>query len=218
MTAHYYIESDGRIYLVADAGRLRLPREGEALPFAVRVKRRLRVSGEEVVVAEPEVAAPPPDWPWKDEIQSMAGVDGLAKASVHKTMIRVVAKGAFLRGSLPSAEVLLVMPERGFFADRWSLPGGYVDYGESPEACVVREIREELGVACRVDGHMGTESGVVESGLHFISFLFRGTLLSERFCLKKDEIRDAAWFKLDDAIREVGSTLTGRGLALLRKG
>ena len=36
-------------------------------------------------------------------------------------------------------------------AGRWELPGGKVDAGESPDAALVREIREELGCAVNVD-------------------------------------------------------------------
>jgi len=38
------------------------------------------------------------------------------------------------------------------YKGEWDLPGGVVDPKESPAACVVREISEELGVAVGVDG------------------------------------------------------------------
>jgi 8-oxo-dGTP diphosphatase len=39
---------------------------------------------------------------------------------------------------------------------RWSLPGGAIEAGESPEAACVREVREETGVDVRIDHLVGT--------------------------------------------------------------
>lgn len=37
---------------------------------------------------------------------------------------------------------------------KWEFPGGKVDVGESPEACIVREIQEELLIDIRVLGSL----------------------------------------------------------------
>ncbi|HVL88398.1 MAG TPA: NUDIX domain-containing protein [Candidatus Thermoplasmatota archaeon] len=214
--ARMHIEYDGRLYLVPDGnGRLRLPIEGESLPFPVKESRRGLVEGTPVVFAHPVLDRAPESWPWKDDVHGRTDVEELAKATVHRTMIRVVAKVALTKGPANAPDVLLVEPRQGFFEGRWSLPGGYVDYGESPAECIVREIEEELGVPCEVERYVSMESGVVPSGVHFLSVLFRGRLHSEDFRLKEDEIARVAWFPLEDAVRHVGGSLTGRGLARL---
>src|SRR5438876_11981102 len=42
--------------------------------------------------------------------------------------------------------VVLLKNER----DEWELPGGKLELGETPEACVVREIEEVLGLGVRI--------------------------------------------------------------------
>ncbi|SDD55807.1 NUDIX domain-containing protein [Actinokineospora iranica] len=52
---------------------------------------------------------------------------------------RLAAGALFVRND----QVLLV---RKTYGNRWDIPGGYVDRGESPAAACEREVREELGL------------------------------------------------------------------------
>ena len=50
----------------------------------------------------------------------------------------------------PAARVLLVKRRFEPLAGQWSLPGGAVDVGETLQACVIREMREETGLEVEV--------------------------------------------------------------------
>jgi ADP-ribose pyrophosphatase YjhB (NUDIX family) len=52
-----------------------------------------------------------------------------------------------VRGVVFRAESILLVRERS--NGKWTLPGGWVDVGESPSEAVVREVREESGYATR---------------------------------------------------------------------
>ncbi len=48
-------------------------------------------------------------------------------------------------------KILLCQRKSGALAGKWEFPGGKIENGESPEECLVREIREELDVEIEVE-------------------------------------------------------------------
>ncbi|TAJ13823.1 (deoxy)nucleoside triphosphate pyrophosphohydrolase [Marinilabiliaceae bacterium JC017] len=51
----------------------------------------------------------------------------------------------------------LLVARRGFQMDqagKWEFPGGKVKAGESDEACLIRELKEELGVIVAIDSKL----------------------------------------------------------------
>ena len=54
---------------------------------------------------------------------------------------RTVVKGLFVKDGK-----ILLTKEAPHLADKWELPGGGLDFGEDPHACLVREIKEELNL------------------------------------------------------------------------
>jgi 8-oxo-dGTP diphosphatase len=55
-------------------------------------------------------------------------------------------------------EILLIKRKYPPFQDHWALPGGFVEYGETTEAAVMREFSEETGLSTRVDRLIGVYS------------------------------------------------------------
>jgi mutator protein MutT len=55
-----------------------------------------------------------------------------------------------------SGKILVARRKEGaFLGNYWELPGGGMQDGESPEECVVREVREETGLDVRPEAHVG---------------------------------------------------------------
>ena len=52
-------------------------------------------------------------------------------------------------------EVFATQRGYGDYKDWWEIPGGKIESGETPEACIEREIREELATQVRAERVLG---------------------------------------------------------------
>jgi 8-oxo-dGTP pyrophosphatase MutT (NUDIX family) len=90
--------------------------------------------------------------------------------------------------------VLLVRHAYG--KERWSLPGGEVDPGESPAEAAVREAREEAGVEVELDHLIGVY--YLRSRKNGLRFMFAARIVTgEPSAADANEIAEIGWFSPD---------------------
>ncbi|MCM2281768.1 MAG: (deoxy)nucleoside triphosphate pyrophosphohydrolase [Bdellovibrionaceae bacterium] len=72
-------------------------------------------------------------------------------------------------------------PDSTFEALKWEFPGGKLEAGETPEACLVREIKEELDLEIAVKDFVGLSSHVYRAdpgeALHIVLLCYRCALV-----------------------------------------
>jgi 8-oxo-dGTP diphosphatase len=90
--------------------------------------------------------------------------------------------------------------------DKWTMPGGTLDFGESLTHCATREVLEETGLQIRITGLIGTYTDphvliAYSDGEVRQEFTFVYAAEIESGSLKiDDESKEAAWVPLKSAI------------------
>jgi len=192
-----FAETDGKVYLVKDDGELRFPRAGEPLPFKTENVSTMRLKGEDVVMVRPLLDRHPEEWMWRDDALERPDVDSVVKNAIYMMMMRCVAELAVVEGD----KVLMVKAKRGFSKGYWNLPGGFMQYGETPEVACAREVTEETGVDVAIESPVGVYvSTFPDKPAYTLGFVFQGRVLSKNFHPKADEIEKVDWQTFDHGL------------------
>ena len=73
-------------------------------------------------------------------------------------MKQITVSGAVILRTNPKTnkkEIFATQRGYGDYKDGWEIPGGKLEPGETPEACIVREIREELATEIKAEKILG---------------------------------------------------------------
>jgi 8-oxo-dGTP pyrophosphatase MutT (NUDIX family) len=113
------------------------------------------------------------------------------------------AGGVVVKRAGTRVQVLLIKP-RG--RDRWQLPKGNIDTGESPDESAVREVREEGGVDAEILSPLEPVTFFYQMGgqkfvktVEFYLMLFRSGSPADH----DDEVDDARWFPAEQAVETI---------------
>lgn len=122
-----------------------------------------------------------------------------------KKIQKVIVKGVITRGRY----ILLLKDRRGY----WDLPGGKLEFGETPEECLEREIREEIGPGANIEigGLTCIQTIILNSGdlkekpelRHYLVLVYKGRMVqfNDKDVPQDKKITDRRWVSLGDLIK-----------------
>lgn len=139
-------------------------------------------------------------------------------------MIRETRTGAY-GICITNGTILVIHKAKGPYKGRYDLPGGGVEFGESPAEAVVREFLEETGTTVVVKEIVGafsrvskfvSDTGTQMVELHHMGFLYMVTQIEPGSPVKTDpdglDSLGAVWLPLADVSPAMISPLVAEGL------
>lgn len=89
--------------------------------------------------------------------------------------------------------------EHSEFMNCWNFPGGGIEFGESPEKAVVRELKEELGIDTFIHHIIPKVFSTVRSHWHGLLICFVCTMKQYNSSIVLNhEANQYGWFSLDE--------------------
>lgn len=122
-----------------------------------------------------------------------------------------------------NGEWLVVKKKYGGLKGAWSFPAGFVEGTETADQAAVREVKEETGLDCSLEGMVGFRTGVLNGEIsdNMVIFLLRPISDNQLLIPQEKEIAEVAWktpFELKEApnasmmIKEIAERAIESGL------
>ena len=95
-------------------------------------------------------------------------------------------------------KILLLLRKKAPEAGCWTIPGGKVEFGETVEEAILREVKEELGVEGRIIAPLGVTNHILkEEKTHFVAPRFLVEILEEPENKEPLSHEEMKWFPVD---------------------
>lgn len=103
---------------------------------------------------------------------------------------------------------LVVKKRYGGLKGSWSLPAGFVEEGETADQAVIREVLEETGIQCNVQGLLGLRTGVIRESIsdNMLVFLL-SPLANQEVKVQESELYEASFIEADVLLKDKDSSV-----------
>jgi len=116
------------------------------------------------------------------------------KIDAHKRQVCLDCGFIYYQNPTPAAAAIilidgkLVLVKRKYepFAGLWSLPSGFMEYGESAQECAAREAKEETNLKIKTGPLVGVYSGVDDPRCHVILVVYQGQAMTSNMVAGDD--------------------------------
>jgi 8-oxo-dGTP diphosphatase len=122
----------------------------------------------------------------------------LADPPTPQSVIR--AAGGILQRTTPDGEEVMLVYRRRY--SDWSLPKGKLNTGESFPEAALREVEEETGCIAQLGEYAGEVTYDVGGAAKVVRF-WRMSPVEQHPIEEQDEVAEAAWFRMPDAIQKL---------------
>jgi 8-oxo-dGTP diphosphatase len=109
-------------------------------------------------------------------------------------VVRLTVDGVIVE----EGKILLIKRGNEPYKGLWALPGGFVEYGETTEKAVVREVKEETGLLCNIVKLVGVYSDPDRDPRgHTVSVVYMLKVSTGHISAGDDAVK-ACWFPVDE--------------------
>jgi len=109
-------------------------------------------------------------------------------------------------------ELLMVKRKYDPRAGAWCLPAGFMEYGETPERCALRELKEETGLSGSLGKLFGVYTGTDDPRVRAVLILYAAERAGGRLKPGDDAI-EARFFPLKELPRPIAFAAHRQALA-----
>ena len=114
---------------------------------------------------------------------------------------------------LRDKKILLLLRNKSPESGCWTIPGGKVEFGETVEEAILREVQEEIGTEGRIIAPLGVTNHILkEEGIHYVSPRFLISIIGEPKNMEPASHSEMKWFPINDLPENVTMT-TQKALA-----
>ncbi|MDF0727420.1 NUDIX hydrolase [Cytobacillus sp. S13-E01] len=105
-------------------------------------------------------------------------------------------------------EWLVVKKRYGGLKGKWSLPAGFVEPDETVDQAVIREVKEETGVSCMVQGVIGVRSGVIRNEISDNMIIFSlQAIKQDEIIAQESELLEASFVHPKELLQDTSSSV-----------